>query len=322
MTERSRFWTGTTVGDAVEAPYDAPIEFARVMGTLGGSDGFTGLSCIFPDVFGELAPSVAAPLVSIAAGRALVHGTWYEADAAVAISIPTPSGTTRTDRIVLRKDFVAQTVRVTRIAGTEGAGPPAMTRTVGTAWDMSICQVVITTSGAISQLDERVILQPWIPPGVMGIAVSGQVIAANTPTPLLFDSETYKTDTAMHNVGVNNSRLVCTRPGLYAVTAYVAVDFQPTNYNCTMSIRKNGAGTNMGPYLHFVQYIMTNAAGSYSAHPTIHQPYLEVTLVPGDYLEVMMSHDLAPSKTVFRDAGVHPTFGMRFIQSVQRRTGF
>src|SRR5215467_9698253 len=128
MTERSRFWNGTTVGDAVEAPYDAPNEFARVMGTIGNADAFAALSCVFSDVMNELAPTISAPAVSIATGRASVHGTWYESDSAVSFTIPTPGGATRTDRIVLRKDWTAQTARLTRIVGTEGAGPPAMTR--------------------------------------------------------------------------------------------------------------------------------------------------------------------------------------------------
>lgn len=322
MVERSRFWTGTSVGDAIEAPYDAPVEFARVMGTLGGSDSFTGLSCVFPDVLSELAPSAAAPLVSIAPGRALVHGTWYETDAAVAVSFPTPSGTVRVDRLVLRKDFVGQTVRVTRIAGTEGAGPPPMVRTVGTFWDMSICQVNVTTAGVITITDERTILQPWIPPGVNALAVSGQSIVLNTATPVNFDSDIYKTDAAMHNLGTNNSRLVCTRAGLYAVSAYIALDFQPTDVTYQVSIRKNGSGASMTPYIHFASYFMPSTAGGFKQTPTIYSPYLETVLVPGDYLEVIYFHNISPSKVVFRDAGVHPTFAMRFLQATQRRNGF
>src|SRR5262245_49702224 len=141
----------------------------------------------------ELAPTISAPAVSIATGRASVHGTWYESDSAVSFTIPTPGGATRTDRIVLRKDWTAQTARLTRIVGTEGAGPPAMTRISGSIWDMSICQVGCTTAGALFMVDERNILQPSMtPPGVGCLMVASQSIANGVRTAMNFTSETYK----------------------------------------------------------------------------------------------------------------------------------
>lgn len=93
--------------------------------------------------------------VSIATGRALIDGTWYENDAAVTVAIPTPSVSTRIDRIVLRKSWAAQTVRITRIAGTEGAAAPAMTQTPGVTWDFPLAQAAITTGGVITVTDDR-----------------------------------------------------------------------------------------------------------------------------------------------------------------------
>lgn len=156
VTERSQFWSGTVTGDASIAPYDADTEFARVLRSIAGANAIpTHRSGVFVDDLNELAASGGTSPVAIATGRALVDGTWYENDASVNVAIPTPSASTRIDRIVARKSFSAQTIRITRIAGTEGAGAPAITQSAGVTWDMPICQASITTGGIITILDER-----------------------------------------------------------------------------------------------------------------------------------------------------------------------
>jgi len=78
------------------------------------------------------------------------------------VVIPSPTVSTRIDRIVLRKSWVAQTVRITRIEGIEGGGAPALTQTDGTTWDIPLYQVSITTGGNITLTDERVYIHPNI----------------------------------------------------------------------------------------------------------------------------------------------------------------
>ena len=157
MTERSRFWGGTVTGDAAGvAPYDAETEFAGVLRSLAGAGAIaTNLSGVFRNELDQLRVSGSGTPVSVAAGRALVYGTWYEADAAVSVAVPTPSVSTRIDRIVLRKDWAAQTVRVTRIGGVEGGGAPAMTQVAGTTWDMPLATLSVTTGGGITVTDGR-----------------------------------------------------------------------------------------------------------------------------------------------------------------------
>lgn len=161
MAEVSRFWDGTTVGDATSAPYDAPTEFSRAMMSIAGAFAIpTNFGGVFRDELNELAVTGAVTPVTVATGRALVYGAWYENDAALTVAIPTPGGATRIDRIVLRKSWVAQTVRVTRIAGAEGGAAPAMTQVAGTTWDIPLAQVSITTGGAITVTSEREYV-PW-----------------------------------------------------------------------------------------------------------------------------------------------------------------
>lgn len=159
MTETSMFWDGTTTGDASVSPYDAATEFAKVLRSLASAAAIaTNLSGVFRGELNGLEASGTASPVAVADGRALAYGTWYESDATTNVVIPTPSaGNSRIDRIVLRKDWSAQTVRITRIAGTQGGAPsaPAMTQVAGTTWDMPLATALINDAGTILVLDER-----------------------------------------------------------------------------------------------------------------------------------------------------------------------
>jgi hypothetical protein len=111
---------------------------------------------VLKDYANELAATGGTSPVAINTGAAMVDGKLYENTVSVNVVIPTPAGSTRIDRIVLRKDFAGQTVRIFKIAGAEGTGvPPAITQTDGTTWDLPLCQVSITTGGIITLTDER-----------------------------------------------------------------------------------------------------------------------------------------------------------------------
>ena len=168
MTQNSRPWNGITTGDASEAPYDAPTEFARILMSIAQAFGVaTDFSGVFSSELNELAATGVATPVSVASGRGLVYGTWYENDAAVSVDVVSPGTFTRYDRIVLRKDWVTQTVRIQHIVGVEnagvpptlGAGTPAYTQTVGDKWDYTIATFSITVGGAITLTDTR----DWLP---------------------------------------------------------------------------------------------------------------------------------------------------------------
>lgn len=155
MTEQSRFWNSTGPGDASQAPYDAPTEFAQVMMALSGAHMETNRAQIL-NTHQWLLPTIpGANTIRVTGGTAMVYGTWYENDANFDINVPTPAGATRIDYIVLRKSWALQTVRLARVAGTEGAGVPALTKVVGTTWEMPICQVSITTGGVMTITDFR-----------------------------------------------------------------------------------------------------------------------------------------------------------------------
>lgn len=169
MSEHSRFWDSTSPGDASDAPYDFGTELSEVLSALTGAEGIAGHGGVFRDALNKLACTTAGTVqVTVATGLGLSYGGWYYNDAPLNIAIPTPATSTRIDRIVLRKSWASQTVRLTRIAGVEGSGSasalgigtPAYTQTAGTTWDVPLFQVTINTSGTITNpvTDERVYL--------------------------------------------------------------------------------------------------------------------------------------------------------------------
>ena len=163
MTELSRPWEGITTGDS--GPY-SDDQWSDIFKTFIAP--VTASQGVFRNQLNELLISGVVTPVSIATGRAVVDGSWYESDAAVTIAIPTPAADPRIDRIVLRKDWALQTVRLTRIAGAEAASPvpPVITQIDGTTWDLPLWQTHVTTGGVITtNADERTWVGQYEPVG-------------------------------------------------------------------------------------------------------------------------------------------------------------
>lgn len=227
MTERSRPWDGTTTGDATDAPYDAATEWARIMratnpameatankgGVVMGATGFSDLAVSNPS----------ANTARVATGIGWVQGTWYENDANVDVTIATPGTSTRVDRLVLRKSWASQTVRITRIAGTEGAGAPALVQTFGTTWDVPLAQASITTGGVITLTDQRESLSITSVHTHANAGQGGGTLtspAINTPT---IASPTINTALTGSAVGAGGSQ-VAVGTHAHGAASYAAVD--------------------------------------------------------------------------------------------------
>jgi len=107
-------------------------------------------------VLNELAVSGTTSPISIASGVAWVFGGWYQNDAATTQAVSTPATNPRIDRMILRFDSTAQTIRLALLAGTPAVSPtaPTLTQTAST-FEVSLAQVRITTGGVITVTDER-----------------------------------------------------------------------------------------------------------------------------------------------------------------------
>jgi len=154
MTESSILWTTDGVGDGANAGYTMAqvTEWMRMLmcGLTGGD-----LSGVAPDYLNELAVTGTVSPAAVNTGGALVYGFPYFNSASVNVAVPTPSSATRVDLIVLEADWTAQTVRIARVEGVEGAGAPSLTQSAGTTWQMVLAQASITTGGTITVTDAR-----------------------------------------------------------------------------------------------------------------------------------------------------------------------
>lgn len=172
MTERSLHWNGASVGDAdlltvnaadgigyrlANEDYESPfVDVGHRM--LYNGDGNRGPLNNWQN---ELAVAAGAGMsVDVATGGAIVYGVPYENTAVVNVAIPAPTTDTRYDRIVLRRNWATQTVRITRLPGVEGGSAPSITQSPapsGTGiYDIPLAIVQATTAPAIGTItDER-----------------------------------------------------------------------------------------------------------------------------------------------------------------------
>ncbi len=110
----------------------------------------------------------------VQSGEAFIDGRHYLSDASINVAISTPVAT-RIDRIVLRRDATAQTVRVVALAGVAGGAMASLTQNA-TTYEVDLWWVTITSGGVITLTDKRVFLAS---PGVRG-AIDGSTITYDT----------------------------------------------------------------------------------------------------------------------------------------------
>jgi hypothetical protein len=183
MTEISRFWDGTALGDAV------------AVGQAHLHDQFFRCVCGAEDNHGvvngwrnELEVTGTSSPLSVATGGAVVYGMFYDNDAAVSVNVSTPSsGNSRYDRVVLRRDWSTYTVRVAKVTGVAAAVPavPALTQGAGAIWEIPLATILVDDAGTITVTDTREycqILSEWAANIVTaGMYEEGAVTAAKRP---------------------------------------------------------------------------------------------------------------------------------------------
>jgi hypothetical protein len=158
MAEISGPWDGVGIGDALAlAPYSS-YEWATIWrDILHASKINSGVlfgSGVAPDQGLRVVESTpAAASVDITPGAAVVHGRWYQIQGAVNVTktiAANGSGNPRIDRIVLRSDETAQTIRLAVLQGTPAVTPtpPAVTQVAGGTWEISLAQIAVANGFA------------------------------------------------------------------------------------------------------------------------------------------------------------------------------
>lgn len=247
MTEKSLLWTTGGAGDGANTYTRS--DWRKILQIVASSRVLEGIT---PSYLDELVGSVpGANTARIGTGAALVDGKPYENSAPVDVTIASAvgAGNTRIDRIVLRADWTAQTVRITLISGTDAVSPtaPAITQTSETTYDFMLYQALVTVSGTVTLTDERV-MADIVTGGISTAMIADDAITADkipdasiteakmaqarpysvqvtrTGTPVVtsdyyyfpFDVENFDDD-AMHDNSANTTRLTCKRAGRYLI---------------------------------------------------------------------------------------------------------
>lgn len=156
MTEYGLPFDGILIGDATKAPYSA-TEWARawqLMQSLGSS---------FPDygVFkgtgngtnmplDVLAMSPVSSSIAVQIGAALVDGRFYENTAIETLTVSAnASGNPRIDTIVIRLDYVLQTVRLAVKQGSPAGSPvPPTMQQDASFWETPIADIAVANGFA------------------------------------------------------------------------------------------------------------------------------------------------------------------------------
>jgi hypothetical protein len=151
MTEYGAPWDGITVGDATLAPYSA-AEWARIWKMMfGNGSAYPNHGVFLGSGDGTNAPlqvtqtAVASSNVQVQVGAALVNGRFYENTAANTIAVTAnSSGNARIDTMVLRADYVAQTVRLVIKVGTPAVSPARPTLQQDTSiWEEPLADIAV-----------------------------------------------------------------------------------------------------------------------------------------------------------------------------------
>lgn len=156
MTEYGAPFDGILLGDATVAPYSA-AEWARIWRLQQGAGD------VFPNygVFAGSGDSTHQPLevdatlvastnVEVQIGAGMIDGRFYETTAAVTLAIgANASGNPRIDTVILRLDYVAQTVRLAVKQGTPAGSPvrPTMQQDA-TYWEIPLADVAVANGFA------------------------------------------------------------------------------------------------------------------------------------------------------------------------------
>ena len=159
MTEKSFFWDGEAVGDAIYSEYSAE-EFAEYMDLFNITDRYTeGVRYVKHLSYnGVLEPSNPAGVtIQLATGVAIVKGYLYTSDAVVNLSLSAaPGAGTDYYTVVLRESLSSsiQTVRAALLGPVNGGPAPVVTQS-SSIWEIELAQVQQTSAGVITIIDKR-----------------------------------------------------------------------------------------------------------------------------------------------------------------------
>ncbi|MEO8608919.1 MAG: hypothetical protein ABI690_13590 [Chloroflexota bacterium] len=152
MTQNSIPQQGTSVGDASSSPYSADawsLNYTALLSGWGRRANYgviLGLDAVGVNVLHSLdVQAIGGATVRLQIGAAMVRGTLYVNDSFTDFTVQANiSGNPRIDTLIVRKDYVAQTIRALVLQGTPAASPvpPTLTQSA-TVWEIPIVDIAV-----------------------------------------------------------------------------------------------------------------------------------------------------------------------------------
>lgn len=297
--EISRPWTGRTSEGAGQdaGPYSAQ-NWQEVWEMWFGQNKTN--RGVLRGVDNELAVTASSPAdtnVNINTGAASVRGIFYLNNASVVVPLTSnSSGSVRIDIIALEADYTAQTVRITVVQGTPGAGVPALTQSVGSIWQIPLAYITLASgftsiaTSAITDLREYA----NIPSAVGQNVTNDSAVTLEIGSVVIWDSagnadiNTTTTEGHQSSAGIIESRIAAAAAGRIIThgivpvlcdesvavgnlltTSTTAGQAQKATANSSMIfgrvlVANTGAGTRCLAYVAFPVFVPTIFTGSYS----------------------------------------------------------
>jgi hypothetical protein len=156
MTETSQVWDGILTGDASLAPYSASewADRTKLLKGLGATYPNYGVIAGTGDgtypALSVQAKSPASTNIEIKIGASLGDGYLYNNDAALTLTVgANASGSARIDTVILRVDYIAQTVRAVIKQGTPAGSPVHPTlQQDATYWEIPLADITVANGFA------------------------------------------------------------------------------------------------------------------------------------------------------------------------------
>ncbi|MBA4495092.1 hypothetical protein ACFO25_09875 [Paenactinomyces guangxiensis] len=162
--------------------------------------------------------------VIVFTGSAWIQGHFFDTDSNIdkTLSSVTTSGNSRIDMVVLRLDWLENTISVEVIEGTEATNPtaPSLTKNFGSRWEIPLAQVAVpygaTTGLDCTIVDKRkpALSVDMVPVCEIGMAADQTVTSSTNYQKLNLDTVRYDN---FDMADVDNKRVSIRMNGLYLV---------------------------------------------------------------------------------------------------------
>lgn len=244
--------------------------------------------------------------VNVQKGTAWVKGHYFNSDATITKTLsPADQSNPRIDRIVLRNDWVANTITVEVLQGSPAPSPspPTLNQTEGTRWEMPLAQVYVA-AGATS-INSSNITDEREPAVAGGFTIAAKVFRSSTfnvnnatETAVLFDTAIYD-NCNMWNGGY---KLTAPRTGYYLMTMTISWSGTASAGTRYQRFRKNGT-----TYLGESQWQPAASATNTASTSTV------AKLNKGDYIEAIVYQSSGGSLSALSLSEVYPIMTLTYL---------